>query len=211
MTTDLLLIRHGQAIRTHGDYARAPLTDIGREQAISTGRYLAEIQEQADGYYSSPLPRAKETAVLIGNETGWTPKIQDGLQEMMFYEFGPIVLLETLARVGLFQTYLKGNIGKPLRWPIVGRAATVLTRLIAKHTDESIVLVTHGGIISGTLAWYMPMERRRWWRDTVDNCSLTRLRVRGTLAELEVFNDARHLKPSKVTKLLPEHAAAIED
>jgi broad specificity phosphatase PhoE len=195
MVTELVLIRHGQAVRTNGDYVKAPLTALGREQAALTGKYLRDAKEHIDGFYSSPLPRARETAALIGSEIGRDPFVKAGLQEMMFPEFLPIVILESLARLGLFHEYLYKNVGKPLRWPIVGRVSTVLTELIAHHPGESISLVTHGGVISGVLAWFMPAERRRWWRETVDNCSLTRLRVEGTAAELTLFNDTCHPKP----------------
>jgi broad specificity phosphatase PhoE len=195
MVTELILIRHGQAARTNGDYARAPLTALGREQAARTGQCLRDAQERIDGFYSSPLRRARETAVLIGSEIGRDPFVRNGLQEMMFFELLPIVILESLARFGLFHEYLYKNVGKPLHWPIVGRVSTVLTELIAHHSGESISIVTHGGVISGVLAWFLPAERRRWWRETVDNCSLTRLRVEGTAAELTLFNDTCHLKP----------------
>lgn len=196
MRADLILIRHGQADRASKNYLRAPLTALGRAQATLTGRYLREAQEKVDAFYSSPLVRARETAVLIGGEIGLDPSVKSGLQEMMSSELLPIIILETMARIGLFHDYLLKNVGKPQRWPIVGRVSTVLTELMTRHPDQSIALVTHGGVISGTLAWYMPQERRRWWRETVGNCSLTRLRVEGTAAELTLFNDTRHLVQS---------------
>jgi uncharacterized phosphatase len=202
MVTKLILIRHGQAVHTNGDYVRAPLTAMGREQAALTGKYLREAQERIDGFYSSPLRRARETADLIGSEIGRDPSVRSGLQEMMFFELLPIVILESLARLGLFHEYLYKNVGKPLRWPIVGRVSTVLTELVAEHPGESISLVTHGGVISGALAWFLPAERRRWWRETVDNCSLTRLRVEGTAAELTLFNDTCHLKSQNASTSL---------
>jgi broad specificity phosphatase PhoE len=194
MATELILIRHGQAVRANGDYLRSPLTPLGREQATLTGRYLRDLEERLDGFYSSPLRRARETASLIGGEIGHQPVVQQGLQEMTFWEFLPVVIMESLARLGLFDGYLYGKVGKPLRWPIVGRVSTVLTGLITRHQGQTISVVTHGGVISGVLAWFLPRERGRWWRDTVDNCSVTRLKVEGTSAELTLFNSTQHLK-----------------
>ena len=195
MATELILVRHGQAVRKNGDYAQAPLTALGREQATLTGRHFRDANERFDGFYSSPLRRARETAEIIGVEIGLDPLVQNGLQEMMSYELPPIIILESLARLGLFHGYLNKNVGKPLRWPIVGRVSTVLTELIARHPGQSISLVTRGGVISGVLAWFLPGERQRWWRDTVDNCSVTRLKVDGSAAELTMFNRTYHLKP----------------
>lgn len=194
MATELILIRHGQAVRTQRDYVRAPLTALGQEQATLTGQYLRNAHERLGGFYSSPLRRAQDTAALIGAHIGCDPSVQNGLQEMVFIELPSLILLESMARLGLFQEYFRKNVGKPLRWPIVGRVSQVLGRLIADHPEETIAVVTHGGVISGVLAWYMPKQRRRWWRDTVDNCSLTRLKVVGKAAELVLFNDTRHLK-----------------
>jgi broad specificity phosphatase PhoE len=205
VSTELLLIRHGQALRANGDYSRAPLTALGREQAVVTGKYLRSASERFDIFYSSPLRRAFETAELIGEQIDKCPVVMNGLQEMMLHEFLPIVLLESLARTGLFRGYLHTNAGKPLRWPIIGRVSTVLTDVIGRHPGQSIALVAHGGVISGTLAWYLPDQRRRWWRVTVDNCSLTRLKVNGTAVEIVQFNDTRHLKPQ------PEAEAPLGD
>jgi broad specificity phosphatase PhoE len=40
MGTELILIRHGNAVRVNGDYFHAPLTALGQEQAAKTGQYL---------------------------------------------------------------------------------------------------------------------------------------------------------------------------
>ena len=188
-----------------GDYARAPLTELGREQANLTGQYLRDVRERLDGFYSSPLRRARETAALIGDQIGCAPRVQNGLEEMEPLELPPLILLESLARLGLLHGYIHKHVGKPLRWPIMGRVAAVLTELIARHPEQSITVVTHGGVISGALAWYFPEQRRHWWRDTVDNCSLTRLRVNGSAAGLVLFNDSRHLQsPASLTLSLKE-------
>jgi 2,3-bisphosphoglycerate-dependent phosphoglycerate mutase len=194
VATELILIRHGQASRSNGDYGKAPLTPLGREQAVLTGRFLRDTQERLDGFYSSPLRRARETAALIGSEIGREPLVRNGLQEMTFFEFLPTVFLESLARLGLFHEYLYRSVGKPLRWPVLGRVSMVLTELISLHPGQSISLVTHGGVISGVLTWFLPGERGKWWRETVDNCSLTRLSVEGVSGELTLFNGTRHLR-----------------
>ena len=66
MATELILIRHGHAVRVNGDYLHAPLTQLGQEQAAQTGQYFSEPQHHLDGFYSSPLRRTQETAKIIG-------------------------------------------------------------------------------------------------------------------------------------------------
>ena len=66
MATELILVRHGNAVRVNGDYFYAPLTQLGREQAAETGEYFASQQNHLDGFYASPIRRAQETASIIG-------------------------------------------------------------------------------------------------------------------------------------------------
>ncbi|MEO8391347.1 MAG: phosphoglycerate mutase family protein, partial [Chloroflexota bacterium] len=70
MSTEVILIRHGNAIGVNGDYVHAPLTALGEQQAAQTGAYLSEMQSSLDGFYTSPLRRAKETAAIIGSKLG---------------------------------------------------------------------------------------------------------------------------------------------
>ncbi len=209
MATELTLIRHGHAVRVNGHYVPAPLTALGQKQADTTGRYLCRTQYHFDGFYCSPLRRARETAARIGVQTGQIPHITNGIQELEGLEVPQLVLFETLARFGVFGQYLYEYSGKPLRWPIVGRVSQVLTELLAKHPDERVAVVVHSGVISAVLAWYYPRRRRRWWRYTVDNCSLTRLLVDGAKAELLTVNDTNHLRPEITTQQPPAPAVEV--
>lgn len=200
MATEFIFIRHGQAERQAGDYTHAPLTALGREQAALTGKHLQDIGQRLDGFYSSPIRRASETAALIGAEIEREPVLTNGLQEIHPFEFPSLVFLESSLRWLGLQAYLDSNAGKSVRWPIVGRVSTVLSNLISGHPAQTIAIVTHGEVVSGTLVWYMPKERRRWWRETVANCSLTCLRVDGCKAELIAFNEIGHLAPHIATE-----------
>ena len=203
MATELVLIRHGHAVRVNGDYVHAPLTELGQRQALLTGERLCKADEHLDGFYCSPLRRTKETAARIGSKINQVPTVQNGIQELEGIEVPQLVLFEFLARIGWFGHYLYHNIGKPIKWPIVGRVSTVLTQLIAKHPNQRVAVVTHSGVISSVLAWYFPGKRRKWWMYTVDNCSLTRLMVEGTRAELVVVNDTNHLSAEMTTTQPP--------
>lgn len=208
METELTLIRHGHAVRVNGDYVRAPLTELGRKQAELTGMRFCAEQERFDGFYTSPLRRTKETSAIIGSKTEQIPDIKPGIQELEGIEVPLLVLFEFLARVGWFGGYLYNNVGKPLKWPIAGRVSTVISDLLKKHEGGKIAVVTHSGVISSVLAWYFPQKRRQYWVYVVDNCSLTRLRINGTRAELIIVNDSAHLSAALTTKQPP--AATVE-
>lgn len=208
MATELVLIRHGHAVRVKGDYVRAPLTALGKKQAELTGQRFCVEAFELDGFYSSPLRRTKETSATIGVKIGHIPNIKSGVQELEGAEVPLLVLWEFLAYLGWFGKYLYDNSGKPLTWPIMGRVSNVVSELVKKHAGGRFAIVTHSGVISSVLAWYFPNKRRRWWTYTVDNCSLTRMKIEGTRAELVVVNNTDHLGEPLTTKQPP--AASVQ-
>ncbi|MGK2848608.1 MAG: histidine phosphatase family protein [Minisyncoccota bacterium] len=80
------LVRHGEAenntrfiLNSLPEIKEYPLTALGREQAETTAQFLSTVS--ADTLFSSPILRARETAVIISEATG-VPLIIDGrLQE----------------------------------------------------------------------------------------------------------------------------------
>ncbi|MDP1545929.1 MAG: histidine phosphatase family protein [Anaerolineales bacterium] len=203
MSTELILIRHGNAVRVNGDYFHAPLTSLGQEQAAQTGQYFSAPENHLDGFYSSPLRRTQETAKIIGAKIGLDPELRPGVQEVMFFETPALVIIEILSIFDPVENYLNARVGRSIRWPIVGRVSAVLLDILTKHPDQRVAVVAHAGVISASLSWYLPEKRWRWWRTTVSNCSLTRFKVEGNRAELLAVNDVRHLSPVIVTTQPP--------
>jgi probable phosphoglycerate mutase len=195
MATELILIRHGNAVRVNGNYFYAPLTSLGQDQAAKTGQYLNDPKNRIDGFYSSPLRRTQETANIIGGKIGQKAELRPGIQEVQFFELPGLVILEFLSIFDLLEDYLDAHAGGRIWWPIEGRVSTVLLEIVAKHPNQRVAVVAHAGVISAALSWYLPEKRWRWWRTTVSNCSLTRFRVEGNRAELITANDIKHLSP----------------
>jgi broad specificity phosphatase PhoE len=198
-----MLIRHGHAVRVKGDYVHAPLTQLGQEQAAQTGRYLSEPHNHLDGFYSSPLRRTKETAKIIGEKIGQSAELRTGVQELRLMELPVLAIFEILSILDPVEDYLDEHAGRPIRWPIAGRVSKVLLDIVAKHPDQRVAVISHSGVISAALSWYLPEKRWRWWRTTVGNCSITRFKVDGHRAELLAVNDVQHLSPAIVTTQPP--------
>ena len=203
MATELILIRHGNAVRVNGDYFHAPLTSLGQEQAAQTGQYFSAPENHLDGFFSSPLRRTQETAKIIGAKIGQDAELRLGVQEVMLFELPALVVLEILSIADPVEDYLDARVGLSIRWPIEGRVSAVLLDIVAKHPDQRVAVVAHAGVISAALSWYLPEKRWRWWRTTVSNCSLTRFKVEGNRAELLAVNDVKHLSPVIVTTQPP--------
>ncbi len=209
MSTEVILIRHGNAVRVNGDYFHAPLTQLGREQAAQTGQYFSAPENHLDGFYCSPLRRTQETANLIGEKIGQKPELRMGVQEVRLHELPALVILEILSIADPVEDYLDARAGGPIRWPIEGRVSAVLLDILAKHPDQRVAVVAHAGVISAALSWYLPERRWRWWRTTVSNCSLTRFKVDGRHVELVAVNDSKHLNPVIVTTQPPTATVEI--
>jgi broad specificity phosphatase PhoE len=206
---ELILIRHGHAVRVNGDYVHAPLTQLGQEQAAQTGQYFREPQNHVDGFYSSPLRRAQETAKIIGEKIGQSAILRMGVQELRLTELPALAIFEILSIFDPVEDYLDAHAGGPIRWPIEGRVSGVLLEIVTKHPNQRVAVIAHAGVISAALSWYLPEKRWRWWRTTVSNCSLTRFRVEGNRAELLAVNDIQHLSPVIVTTQPPTKTVEI--
>jgi len=191
---ELYLVRHGNAKKLEGEsYVTAPLTALGRQQADLTGAYLRAAGIGFDGYYTSPLRRARETADLIGAHIGQTAQARDGLQEMEYREIPATVAVELFARTGWLDGYYEKRAGQALWHPLLGRVSRALVEILRVHSQGRVAVVAHGGVISGVLAWYFPHERERWWHTTVGNCSITRLEIEATRARLGAVDELDHL------------------
>jgi 2,3-bisphosphoglycerate-dependent phosphoglycerate mutase len=209
MATELILIRHGNAVRVHGDYFHAPLTPLGQEQASQTGQYFNAPQNHLDGFYSSPLRRTQETAHIIGAIIGQNAELRIGIQELQLFELPALVILEILSITDPVEDYLDARAGGPIRWPIEGRVSAVLLEIIARHPNQRVAVIAHAGVISAALSWYLPEKRWRWWRTTVSNCSFTRFNVEGHQVKLLAVNDIQHLSPVLITTQPPTKTVEI--
>jgi probable phosphoglycerate mutase len=209
MATELILIRHGHAVRVNGDYFHAPLTMLGQEQAAKTGLYFSAPQNHLDGFYASPLLRTQETAQIIGAKIGQNAESEAGLQEVRAIEVPGLVVSEILSIADIVEDYLEMHAGGPIRWPVEGRVSAVLLDVVARHPNQRVAVVAHAGVISAALSWYLPEKRWLWWRTTVSNCSLTRFKVEGNQAELMALNEINHLNPALISTQPPSIAVGI--
>ena len=209
MPTELLLIRHGHAVRVNGDYLNAPLTKLGKEQAEMTAHFFNQPENHLDSLICSPLRRTRETAAIIGDITGHAVEARRGIEEARLLEVLPLVLLELLSVANPLDTYLAGHAGKLIHWPVEGRVARVLLDVLKTHSDQRIGVVVHAGVISAGLSWYLPARRWHWWRTTVSNCSITRFRLLDHRASLLEVNGVRHLEPALVSTQPPAKVVEV--
>jgi len=135
--TTLLLVRHGETdwnaegrLQGHTD---RPLNDYGRRQAKELAERLAG--EGADAIYASDLVRAKETAEIVGERLGLTVAVDPDLREK---DWGTWEGLTGDERV---HVEFEGESTEDHRDRVMG----AVRRIVARHPEQRIVVVTHGG------------------------------------------------------------------
>jgi probable phosphoglycerate mutase len=184
--TLISLVRHGQtdwnlAKRIQGS-SDIPLNDTGRAQANATGRALAG--GRYDAVYASPLGRAFDTARIIGQHLGLgEPRLLPAVAERNYGEAEGMTGTEILERWPE-DTPVPG---RETRQQVVERALPALLDLGERHPGESIVVVSHGGVI-GSLARYLTDHAVPGPGEIIPNGSVHRFRYDEGRLTLDRFN-----------------------
>lgn len=145
------LLRHGQTnwnidFRLQG-VTDIPLNETGIEQAKVAGAVLASAVERGDSWdliLSSPLSRARDTAVMVGEAIGLAGvSIEDLLLERSFGE------AEGLSHEEWKSKYSDTNHvpgGESLE-QLEARSWILLQRLLDHHEGKRVLTVSHGALI----------------------------------------------------------------
>jgi broad specificity phosphatase PhoE len=135
--TELLLVRHGETdwnaegkLQGHTD---RPLNDFGRRQAQALADRLAG--ESIDAVYASDLSRARETAEILGAKLGLPVLVDPDLREKNWGNWEGLTSDERL------HIEFEGETSEAHR----DRTLSAVQRIVERHPDGRIVVVTHGG------------------------------------------------------------------
>jgi len=156
--TLITLVRHGQTDwnlrrRIQGS-TDIPLNDTGRADALAAAELLA-VDGGHSAVYASPLVRARETGEIIAAHLGLAaPAITRGLREREFGDAEGIQVADYIVRYGGWHADVPG--AETLD-QVRDRALDSLERIVrasrrrSAPTAESLVVVTHGGVIRALL------------------------------------------------------------
>lgn len=201
--TELVLIRHGVTAwnrerRFQGQIDIA-LDDEGLAQAALTGRRLAGWE--IDAVYASDLARARQTAAPIAAARGVETRVDPRLRERHYGSFegrthDELERVEADAwrrwRAREPDFALPGG-GESLR-AFHARVAAALHDLVRAHPGQTVVAVTHGGVldIAYRIATGSALEAPR--RHDLLNASLNRIAWNGRAFSLLAWADVGHLQ-----------------
>ena len=154
----LFVARHGEA--TYGPHARGLLTNApgeltgkGRLQA----RALAELvrSERVSAVFSSPMRRAQETADIVARALDVPCETHVGLQEYGVGDFSGVPYADERFR-RLYDAWLTGDLAKGFPngesgQQLVDRFREALADIADRFRGESVVVISHGGVMSVAL------------------------------------------------------------
>jgi broad specificity phosphatase PhoE len=196
----ILLVRHGHYQRTGGlGDSMWGLSPLGRRQSVRVGRRLNRVLDPGfgrfDGLYSSPWPRASQTAEVAAREMDLAAvKVKPYLHEVI-----PIV------DPGLTATRLF-PFGLPPTAPEDREAAaaqieTVRTRFFRPpKRPRQVVLFTHGNLIRYLVTGVLGLPYEAWAFMDIAHCGVSEIRIYANGFEaLVCFNETGHLPPSMIT------------
>ena len=152
--TTFTFVRHGEtdwnAQRRIQGVTDIPLNETGRRQAAEAAEALA--LREWDGIVASPLGRARETAEIIAARLGLGElELVPDLRERAYGEVEGLDHDQIRAR---FPDPLAEVPGRERRSEVVARVLPALERLADEHPGQSLIVVSHGGVI-GSMVRYI--------------------------------------------------------
>jgi len=198
----VIAIRHGETEwnREQREIGQldSPLTQRGIEQARALAQRLCRTR--FDALYSSDLGRAVQTAEIIGTECRIPVKLAAGLRERHMGIFQGLTVeemrqkfpreREEYERLGLDYVIPGGESARQR----LERSVRTLTSIAQTHAGQSVVVVTHGGFLTGFFEFVLGMQPGNDRRFRRANCSYNTFVYSEAKWCLETWNDTSHLE-----------------
>ena len=179
----IYLVRHGQTDdnvknKMQG-WRDTPLNDKGKEQA----RHLIPFfkLQRIDIIYSSDLSRAKDTASIIGEAIDVRVFEDKHLREMYLGDWEGHSWQEIEARYAYFLNKPENeknalNIHQGESYiEFQKRCHKSFKKIIRRHLDSNIIMVTHGGYIREVIAHLMHINQIQKDAIPIRNCSVSKI------------------------------------
>ncbi len=169
---NLYLVRHGEASAKWGEHRDPGLSELGQSQALDACQFLLDKLSGSVRLYSSPLARARETAIQLADALEQKPQIDDRIREIP----APVPLPDR-------QNWLRGFMNE--RWDsqpetLLQWRQAALDLMLEQVCDA--VFFTHFLVINAIVGKVLDHPHTRYFWP--DNGSVTHLRIRNHQLEL---------------------------
>jgi 2,3-bisphosphoglycerate-dependent phosphoglycerate mutase len=199
----LIAVRHGETEwnvegREIGQLDSA-LTPLGVEQAQRLARRLGRMK--IDAVYSSDLGRAMETAAMIAAACRTEVRPDPGLRERNMGIFQGLTLAEVESTHPDDRRAYERDRDYAIPDGESGaqrseRSIRTLNAIAGRHSDETVVAVTHSGFLRGFFEWVLGIPPGRTGQFRRDNASYNAFDHDAGRWMLVTWNDTSHLEPS---------------
>jgi probable phosphomutase (TIGR03848 family) len=193
--TRVVLVRHGVTAQTgpllSGRKPGIPLSDLGIEQAESAATRLAKLAIAA--VYASPIERTTQTAQYIAARLGLPVVPLEGALEADYGDWtgGAIADLaktEEWKVVQVAPSRARFPGGESIR-EMQARIVSAIDALVARHSHETVVVVSHADPIKSAIAHYTGMHLDMFQRVFVSPASVSVLEFHAYGVMLVKCND----------------------
>jgi len=184
----LYFVRHGESTANvlrifdncNGDY---PLTELGIQQSDATASWFSQKSIQA--IYSSPIPRALQTARIIALKIKKPVTVLQDLKEFRIGELEGQTQSDAVMQT-FFHVMQDWRDGCPqIAFPggenyteLIQRFTAAIRKIISDHPDGNALVVGHGGqIIFGLKAICPQADWETVWGQLIKHCSITHVEI----------------------------------
>lgn len=199
--TRVILIRHGQTqwnndLKYQG-HSDVDLSETGIRQAELVGRRLAN--EPIHAVYASDLSRALQTAQSIANPHGLPVNPLVALREFHFGEWEGLTHAQISQRwpvvcAGFFKNPDEIRVpGGETFGELKLRAQQAVDAIVARHPDQTIAVISHGGTIRTIICAALGIHLNRVWGIRLDNTAVNVIEYYKDSCMLTLLNDTHHL------------------
>lgn len=198
----LVIVRHGETESNvqHKVMGQldSPLTFKGIQQAKAIADRLRRLKFTS--IYSSDLGRVVQTANIIAETCGkqiifdaelreWNMGIFEGLTVSEMHEKFPQER-QDYEQIGDEYIIPKGESLTQCR----ARGFRILNAIAERHSDENVVVVTHGCVLMGFFEMVLDLRSGNTWRFKLDNANFCTFEYVKERWSLVVWNDVSHLE-----------------
>ncbi|MNB80924.1 Phosphoserine phosphatase 1 [compost metagenome] len=160
MNTILYLIRHAESPYIAGKELERGLSPKGQQDAERVKLILHN--EKCDHFYSSPYARAISTIRPLAEERKQTIRLIDDLRERTIGDISGTGFYE--AKRAVYQDFTFSFPGGESSAAAQKRAVRVVEQLLNQHAGDSIVIGTHGDIMTLLLNDFDPFYGFDFWQ-----------------------------------------------
>jgi phosphoserine phosphatase len=201
--TKILLIRHGhvEGIKPERFRGRATLdlTELGRAEAQAVARRVAGAWGP-NKIYTSPMGRCIETGAAIAKACGAPTEICDDLTDIDYGDwqlktFGEAKRENPTLFAAWFATphLIRFPNGESLQ-DLVARAANALRFVLARHPNDTVVLVGHDSANRALLMQLLDQPLSAYWRLAQSPCCLNEIDITGGKISVQRINETGYLE-----------------